>query len=170
MSDRILVMRDGLAGRRIRRAPKRPRNGLSRWRRGRAMMSEATTRRREPLRLRRTRRSAITASISRCSSSIAYFSIRVPEFRTWDNALLILLQVSVIGIIAVGMTFTIITAGIDLSVGSLLAVAGIFSGAVRAEGPDRLSTSRSPSRCRSSSASSAARSTARSSPAPGSIR
>jgi ribose/xylose/arabinose/galactoside ABC-type transport system permease subunit len=59
---------------------------------------------------------------------IAYFSIRVPEFRTWNNALLILLQVSVIGIIAVGMTFTIITAGIDLSVGSLLAVAGIMSG------------------------------------------
>ncbi|MEA2780325.1 MAG: putative xylitol transport system permease protein [Rhodospirillaceae bacterium] len=59
---------------------------------------------------------------------IAYFSIRVPEFRTWDNALLILLQVSVIGIIAIGMTFTIITAGIDLSVGSLLAVAGIMSG------------------------------------------
>jgi ribose/xylose/arabinose/galactoside ABC-type transport system permease subunit len=59
---------------------------------------------------------------------IAFFSIEIPEFRTWDNALLILLQVSVIGIIAVGMTFTIITAGIDLSVGSLLAVAGVFSG------------------------------------------
>ena len=44
---------------------------------------------------------------------IAYFSVRVPEFRTWDNALLILLQVSVIGVIAVGMTFTIITAGIN---------------------------------------------------------
>jgi ribose/xylose/arabinose/galactoside ABC-type transport system permease subunit len=59
---------------------------------------------------------------------VGYFAFRVPEFRTWDNALLILLQVSVIGIIAVGMTFTTITAGIDLSVGSLLAVAGIMSG------------------------------------------
>ena len=59
---------------------------------------------------------------------IAYFSLRVQEFRTWDNAALILLQVSVIGIIAIGMTFTIITAGIDLSVGSLLAIAGIVSG------------------------------------------
>jgi ribose/xylose/arabinose/galactoside ABC-type transport system permease subunit len=59
---------------------------------------------------------------------VGYFSISIPEFRTWNNALLILLQVSVIGIIAVGMTFTIITAGIDLSVGSLLAVAGIASG------------------------------------------
>src|SRR5262249_59297030 len=59
---------------------------------------------------------------------VAFFSIRVPEFRSADNALLILLQVSVIGIIAIGMTFTILTAGIDLSVGSLLAVAGIMSG------------------------------------------
>lgn len=59
---------------------------------------------------------------------VAYFSLSIPEFRTWDNALLILLQVSVIGIISVGMTFTIITAGIDLSVGSLLALAGIVSG------------------------------------------
>ena len=59
---------------------------------------------------------------------IAYFSLRVPQFRTWDNAALIVLQVSVIGIIAIGMTFTIITAGIDLSVGSLLAIAGIVSG------------------------------------------
>ena len=59
---------------------------------------------------------------------VGYFSLSIPEFRTWNNALLILLQVSVIGIIAVGMTFTIITAGIDLSVGSLLAVAGIASG------------------------------------------
>lgn len=59
---------------------------------------------------------------------IAWFSWEVPEFRSADNALLILLQVSVIGIIAVGMTFTILPAGIDLSVGSLLAVAGIFSG------------------------------------------
>ena len=50
---------------------------------------------------------------------------RIPHL---GQCALILLQVSVIGIIAIGMTFTIITAGIDLSVGSLLAIAGIFSG------------------------------------------
>lgn len=59
---------------------------------------------------------------------VAYFSIAVPQFRSADNGLLILLQVSVIGIISIGMTFTILTAGIDLSVGSLLAVAGMMSG------------------------------------------
>jgi putative xylitol transport system permease protein len=69
---------------------------------------------------------------------IAFFSISVPEFRTWDNAILILLQVSVIGVIAVGMTFTIITAGIDLSVGSLLALAGILSGQFAQKDPTLL--------------------------------
>ena len=59
---------------------------------------------------------------------VAYFSVAVPQFRSADNGLLILLQVSVIGIISIGMTFTILTAGIDLSVGSLLAVAGMLSG------------------------------------------
>jgi len=69
---------------------------------------------------------------------VIFFSVRVPEFRTWDNALLILLQVSVIGIIAVGMTFTIITAGIDLSVGSLLALAGVMSGLIAQRDPTAL--------------------------------
>jgi len=69
---------------------------------------------------------------------VAFFSVRIPEFRTWDNALLVLLQVSVIGVIAVGMTFTIITAGIDLSVGSLLAVAGIVSGQFAQQAPTPL--------------------------------
>jgi ribose/xylose/arabinose/galactoside ABC-type transport system permease subunit len=59
---------------------------------------------------------------------VAYFSVAVPQFRSAENGLLILLQVSVIGIISIGMTFTILTAGIDLSVGSLLAVAGMLSG------------------------------------------
>ena len=40
-----------------------------------------------------------------------------------------------IGIIAIGMTFTILTAGIDLSVGSLLAVAGMFSGVFAQKDP-----------------------------------
>src|SRR5437899_5678548 len=66
---------------------------------------------------------------------VAYFAIALPQFRTPDNALLVLLQVSVIGIIAIGMTFTILTAGIDLSVGSLLAVAGMFSGVFAQKDP-----------------------------------
>jgi ribose/xylose/arabinose/galactoside ABC-type transport system permease subunit len=55
------------------------------------------------------------------------FGVISPEFRTRENIMLILLQVSVTGIISIGVLFTILTAGIDLSVGSLLAIAGMFS-------------------------------------------
>jgi len=39
-----------------------------------------------------------------------------------------LTQASVVGVIAIGMTFVIATAGIDLSVGSMVAAAGVFGG------------------------------------------
>lgn len=50
-----------------------------------------------------------------------------PNFFTMDNLLNILRQTSVNAIIAVGMTFVILTAGIDLSVGSVLALTGAIS-------------------------------------------
>jgi len=50
-----------------------------------------------------------------------------PNFFTVDNLLNILRQTSVNAIIAVGMTFVILTAGIDLSVGSVLALCGAIS-------------------------------------------
>ena len=58
---------------------------------------------------------------------IIVFWFWAPNFGTQSNLLLILQQVSVVGMIAIGQTFVILTAGIDLSVGSLLAVAGLFS-------------------------------------------
>ncbi|MGS0724835.1 ABC transporter permease [Shewanella sp. 0m-11] len=48
-------------------------------------------------------------------------------FLTQGNFLSILRQVSINGILAVGMTFVIIVAGVDLSVGSVLALAGIVA-------------------------------------------
>jgi ribose transport system permease protein len=54
-------------------------------------------------------------------------AILKPEtFPTWDNVRNILTQSSVIGVLAIGMTFVIATSGIDLSVGSMLAAAGLF--------------------------------------------
>nr|WP_238130841.1 ribose ABC transporter permease [Vibrio cincinnatiensis] len=50
-----------------------------------------------------------------------------PNFFTVDNILNILRQTSVNAIIAVGMTLVILTAGIDLSVGSILALCGAFA-------------------------------------------
>lgn len=59
---------------------------------------------------------------------IAVFSITSPGFFSVNNGLTVLLQTSVIGLLAIGMTMVIITGGIDLSVGSVLALSGVISG------------------------------------------
>ncbi|AGE18498.1 TPA: ABC transporter permease [Serratia marcescens] len=48
-------------------------------------------------------------------------------FLSNENTLIVLRQVSINGILAIGMTFVIITAGVDLSVGSVLALSGIVA-------------------------------------------
>ena len=58
------------------------------------------------------------------------FSFLSPYFFTADNLLNVSLQVSIIAIIAAGMTFVILTGGIDLSVGSLVALAGVVATAL----------------------------------------
>lgn len=55
-------------------------------------------------------------------------SILSPYFLTADNLLSIALQTSIIAILALGQTYVIISGGIDLSVGSILALAGVVSG------------------------------------------
>jgi ribose transport system permease protein len=50
-----------------------------------------------------------------------------PDFLKRDNLLNIANQISVIAIVAIGMTLVIITAGIDLSVGSLIALSAVTS-------------------------------------------
>lgn len=57
---------------------------------------------------------------------IAIVSMINPDFFSVDNILNILRQTSVNAIIAVGMTFVILIAGIDLSVGSVLALTGLL--------------------------------------------
>jgi len=54
-------------------------------------------------------------------------TILYPRFVELQNLLNILRQVSYTGIIALGMTFVIISGGIDLSVGSMTAFAGAFA-------------------------------------------
>ncbi len=49
------------------------------------------------------------------------------SFMSWGNWVNILRQTSINGILAIGMTYVILTKGIDLSVGSLLAVSGIVA-------------------------------------------
>jgi ribose transport system permease protein len=55
----------------------------------------------------------------------AFFAIASPSFATFDNVGNILTQVSVTGIIAVGLTFVILCAEIDLSIATVANVTGI---------------------------------------------
>ena len=57
-------------------------------------------------------------------------SILSPHFLTPANLLTVLEQTSINAILAVGMTVVIISAGIDLSVGSILALAGVVLAAL----------------------------------------
>jgi len=58
---------------------------------------------------------------------ILLMSIVRSEFLSSNNIMNVLRQISVNAILAFGMTFVIITGGIDLSVGSLLAVSGVLA-------------------------------------------
>jgi len=57
---------------------------------------------------------------------VAGISILHPSFLSTANILNIIRQSSVHGVMAVGMTFVILTGGIDLSVGSILALTGVI--------------------------------------------
>ena len=61
---------------------------------------------------------------------MALFAIIEPRFLSSINLFNVMRQVSITGLLAVGMTFVILTAGIDLSVGSLVAFAGLVAAAV----------------------------------------
>jgi inositol transport system permease protein len=58
------------------------------------------------------------------------FAILKPSFISSINVFNIMRQVSITGLIALGMTFVILTAGIDLSVGALLAMCGMVAAIV----------------------------------------
>lgn len=64
---------------------------------------------------------------------VLVFAVLEPRFLHPLNLFNILRQVSIFGLVAIGMTFVILTAGIDLSVGSLLALCGLV-GAYVAKG------------------------------------
>jgi ribose transport system permease protein len=55
-------------------------------------------------------------------------AIREPSFRGWVNMRNVLTQISMVAVVGVGMTYVILTGGIDLSVGSAAALAGCVSG------------------------------------------
>jgi erythritol transport system permease protein len=59
---------------------------------------------------------------------LAVFSILSPAFLTAGNLTILLKHVAINAIMAVGMTFVILSGGIDLSVGSVAGLAGMVAG------------------------------------------
>ena len=76
------------------------------------------------------RQGALVALAAVCAFGVS----RYAEFATPENLLNVLRQNSMLGLVALGMTFVVLTGGIDLSVGSLVAVSGVVAGALSGRG------------------------------------
>ncbi|PHV70518.1 sugar ABC transporter permease [Sporanaerobium hydrogeniformans] len=59
---------------------------------------------------------------------LVFFSLTADNFFSMNTALLIGKHVALYGILAIGMTYVIITGGIDLSVGAIVGLAGMVAG------------------------------------------
>jgi fructose transport system permease protein len=70
-------------------------------------------------------RAATLGPLVALAAACAFFATRSDRFLTGENLSLVLQQVMVVGVIAIGQTLVILTAGIDLSCGSAMALGGI---------------------------------------------
>jgi ribose transport system permease protein len=77
--------------------------------------------------LGRFRKSSVFGIIIILAFMSAALSVSTSEFLTSDNLLSVFRQFSFIGIMAIGQVMVIVTGGIDLSVGSVFAFAGVTS-------------------------------------------
>jgi len=66
-------------------------------------------------------------------AACGFFATQTDRFLTGDNFSLILQQVMVVGVIAIGQTIVILTAGVDLSCGMVMSLAGIVMTKLAAE-------------------------------------
>ena len=60
----------------------------------------------------------------------AYFAVSSDAFMTQSNQVILAKQVAINAILGIGMTFVILTGGIDLSVGSIVGLTGMVTGAL----------------------------------------
>src|SRR3981189_3365353 len=58
---------------------------------------------------------------------IVVFSLLSPNFLQFDNIVGILLATTVNGVLALGVTFVIITGGIDLSIGTVMTLSSVMT-------------------------------------------
>lgn len=59
-----------------------------------------------------------------------FFSVSAPNFLSTASMIILLQHITITAILAVGMTFVILTGGIDLSVGSVAGLSGMVAGAL----------------------------------------
>jgi erythritol transport system permease protein len=69
---------------------------------------------------------------------ILFFSFAVPTFLSTGNLILMSKHVALNAFLAMGMTFVIVTGGIDLSVGSIVGLCGMVAGYLMLNGVDLL--------------------------------
>lgn len=69
---------------------------------------------------------------------ILFFSFAVPTFLSTGNLILMSKHVALNAFLAMGMTFVIVTGGIDLSVGSIVGLCGMVAGYLMLHGVDLL--------------------------------
>jgi fructose transport system permease protein len=78
-----------------------------------------------PPRVRRLPHAAAFGPFLALVAASAFFALRTDRFLTGENLSLVLQQVMVVGVIAIGQTLIILTAGVDLACGAVMALAGI---------------------------------------------
>src|ERR1700755_3393918 len=63
-----------------------------------------------------------------------FFGVTTPNFLDIPTLIIVAKHVAVNAILAIGMTFVILTAGIDLSVGSIVGISGMVAGTLLTRG------------------------------------
>ncbi|WUH89706.1 ABC transporter permease [Streptomyces sp. NBC_00433] len=88
----------------------------------------------EPTRLRRLTAAPTAGPLAALALACTFFSLTTDQFLSGGNFSLIIQQVMVVGALAIGQTLIILTAGIDLSCGAVMAFGSIMIAKTAAEG------------------------------------
>ena len=65
---------------------------------------------------------------------VVFFGVMAPNFLSMANMVIMVKHVAIYAFLAIGMTFVIVTGGIDLSVGSIVGLAGMVAGGLILKG------------------------------------
>jgi fructose transport system permease protein len=87
---------------------------------------ESRARERVPGFLVRARAVSVVGPLLALAIAVVFFSLKSDRFLSGTNLSLVLQQVMVVGTLAIGQTLIILTAGIDLSCGAVMALSSIF--------------------------------------------